>query len=62
MRNETSGSKSGQLVALVEQRARFTASMKVSDKETDTVAAALVDPLSRRSYWKDCAYVLARPT
>jgi hypothetical protein len=49
MRKENSGSKSGQLVALVEQRAGFTASIKVSDKETVTVAAAFVDPLSRRS-------------
>jgi hypothetical protein len=44
-----SGSRNNHIVALGGQHARFTALIKVSDKETATTDATLVDPLSRRS-------------
>jgi hypothetical protein len=55
-----SGSKNNHIVALIEQHARFTALIKVSDKETATVVAALVDPLSHRSLLECFGSALSR--
>jgi len=43
------------------QHPRFTALIKVSDKEMATVVAALVDPLSRRSLLECFGSALSRP-
>jgi hypothetical protein len=47
-RGPVSGSKNSHIVTLVERHSRFTALIKVSDKETATVVAALPKRIRKR--------------